>query len=73
MKTANERMEKAILGLECCIKRDPEDVPRCEKCPYDGACANRLKQDALSLLTLLKDGRGDDWDEKKHSGLLEEE
>ena len=43
-------MEKVIKGLECCVKRNPEDNPRCGECPYDGACLNRLKHDALELL-----------------------
>lgn len=42
--------EKVIKGLECCIKHDPDDKPRCNECPYDGACLNRLKYDALALL-----------------------
>ena len=41
--------EKVIKGLECCIKHDPDDKPRCGECPYDGACLNRLKADALEL------------------------
>ena len=47
----NEEMrEKVVKGLECCILHDPDDKPRCESCPYDGACQNRLKRDALKLL-----------------------
>ena len=42
--------EKVIKGLECCIKRDPDDKMRCGECPYEGACLNRLKADALALL-----------------------
>ena len=42
--------EKVIKGLECCIKRDPDDKTRCGECPYEGACLNRLKSDALALL-----------------------
>lgn len=42
--------EKVMKGLECCIKRNPDDNPRCGECPYDGACLNRLKIDALELL-----------------------
>lgn len=42
--------EKIIKGLECCIKRDPDDKTRCGECPYEGACLNRLKLDALALL-----------------------
>ena len=45
-----EKREKVIKGLECCILHDPDDKPRCESCPYDGACVNRLKRDALKLL-----------------------
>ena len=41
---------KVVKGLECCIKRDPDDKPRCTECPYDSACLNRLKVDALELL-----------------------
>ena len=43
-------LEKVVAGLECCIKRDPDDKPRCQECPYDGACLNRLKSDALAIL-----------------------
>ena len=42
--------EKVIKGLECCIKRNPDDKTRCGECPYDGACLSRLKADALALL-----------------------
>ena len=42
--------EKAIKGLECCIIRHPDDKPRCDECPYESACCNRLKYDALELL-----------------------
>lgn len=45
-----ELREKVIRGLECCILHDPDDKPRCEICPYDGACLNRLKHDVLQLL-----------------------
>ena len=47
-----KKIKKTIRGLECCIKRDPDDYLRCDECPYpDGsACANRLKIDALELL-----------------------
>lgn len=45
----NDR-EKVIKGLECCIKCDPDDKTRCGECPYEGACLNRLKADALALL-----------------------
>ena len=43
-------VEKVIKGLECCIKHDPDDKMRCGECPYEGACLNRLKVDALALL-----------------------
>jgi len=47
----NDNMrEKVIKAMECCILHDPDDKPRCESCPYDGACLNRLKHDALQLL-----------------------
>ena len=46
----NQILNKAVNGLSCCILRDPDDKPRCSECPYDGACSNRLKQDALYLL-----------------------
>lgn len=46
----NQILNKAVKGLSCCILRDPDDKPKCSECPYDGACANRLKQDALYLL-----------------------
>jgi Zn finger protein HypA/HybF involved in hydrogenase expression len=42
--------EKVIKGLECCIKRNPDDKTRCGECPYEGACLNRLKSDALAML-----------------------
>lgn len=42
--------EKVIKGLECCIKHDSDDKMRCGECPYEGACLNRLKVDALALL-----------------------
>lgn len=42
--------KKVIKGLECCIKNDPDDKMRCGECPYEGACLNRLKADALALL-----------------------
>ena len=45
-----ENREKVIKGLECCIKRNPDDKMRCGECPYEGACLNRLKVDALALL-----------------------
>lgn len=46
-----EKLEKVRTGLKCCIKRNPDDVPRCHECPYEGACLNRLKYDALNVLT----------------------
>ena len=48
-----DKCEKVIKGLECCIKRDPDDKTRCGECPYEGACLNRLKLDALALLKAL--------------------
>ena len=42
--------EKVIKGLECCIIRHPDDKARCDECPYESACCNRLKYDALALL-----------------------
>ena len=50
------KLEITIRGLECCIKRDPEDDLRCDACPYPAgsACANRLKIDALELLKKQK-------------------
>ena len=42
--------DKVIKGLECCVKRNPDDKTRCGECPYEGACLNRLKSDALTLL-----------------------
>ena len=45
-----DKLEKVINGLECCIKHNPDDKTRCGECPYDGACLNRLKSDALALL-----------------------
>ena len=43
-------IEKVKKGLECCILHDPDDKPRCDDCPYDGKCGNRLKIDALMIL-----------------------
>lgn len=45
-----DRLEKVIKGLECCIKRNPDDKTKCDECPYEGACLNRLKADSLVLL-----------------------
>lgn len=42
--------EKVINGLECCVLRNPDDKSRCNECPYEGACLNQLKHDALALL-----------------------
>jgi hypothetical protein len=42
--------EKVIKGLECCIIRHPDDKARWDECPYESACCNRLKNDALALL-----------------------
>ena len=47
-------LSKTISGLECCILRDPDDKSRCDACPYDSMCTNRLKNDALMLLTQQK-------------------
>lgn len=44
-------LEKVIRGLECCILRDPDDHARCSQCPYESNCVNRLKMDALELLS----------------------
>ena len=48
--TEREKLEKVIKGLECCIIRHPDDKARCDECPYESACCNRLKRDALDLL-----------------------
>ena len=48
-----EIREKVVKGLECCILHDPDDKPRCNECPYEGACLNRLKNDALTLINRL--------------------
>lgn len=50
VETVMEQLEKVVKGLECCIMRDPDDELRCDICPYDGRCANRLKIDALALI-----------------------
>lgn len=42
--------ENVIKGLESCIIRYPDDKPRCDDCPYESMCCNRLKIDALALL-----------------------
>lgn len=42
--------EQVIKGLQCCIIRDPDDKPRCNDCPFDGNCVNRLKMAALEFL-----------------------
>ena len=47
-------LDKTIRGLECCVLRDPDDKPRCDSCPYEGNCLNRLKHDALALLRKAK-------------------
>lgn len=44
-------LEKVIKGLECCILRDPDDHARCSQCSYGSNCVNRLKMDALELLS----------------------
>ena len=61
--TTNETREKLIKGLECCIKRAADDMPRCDECPYGGACANELKKDALELLQ----------NEKNHENHIEQQ
>lgn len=43
--------EKVIKGLECCILRDQDDHARCSQCSYESNCVNRLKMDALELLS----------------------
>lgn len=45
--------EKVVKGLECCIIHNPDGRPRCTECPYEGACLNRLKNDALTLINRL--------------------
>lgn len=42
--------EQVIKGLQCCILRNPDDKPRCNDCPFDGNCVNRLKMAALESL-----------------------
>ena len=42
--------EQVIKGLQCCILRNPDDKPRCNDCPFDGNCVNRLKMAALEFL-----------------------
>ena len=44
------KLDKVIQGLKCCILRSPDDKARCNNCPYEGNCVNRLKMDALELL-----------------------
>lgn len=63
-----DRLEKVIKGLECCIKRNPDDKTRCGECPYESACLNRLKADAIALLKvqepvepILRGGIGGYW------------
>lgn len=46
--------EKVLTGLACCILRTPDDKPRCNDCPYEGNCVNRLKYDAFRLLNELE-------------------
>ncbi len=46
-----EKQEKVIKGLECCVN----DLGECEVCPYDEgkgklACGKNLYSDALALL-----------------------
>ena len=48
--------DELIKALECCIEHDPDDIPRCNKCPYHGnmKCVNRIKWQALELLKRQK-------------------
>lgn len=50
-----EKKINVIAGLTCCIMRNPDDKLRCTECPYrfplDANCLNRLKMDALEVLT----------------------
>ena len=41
---------EVIKGLQCCILHDPDDKPRCDDCPFDNNCVNRLKMAALELI-----------------------
>ena len=50
-----EKMEKVIKGLECCIGYGIEDTPGCEDCPYNdmGDTCERIRplyEDTLALL-----------------------
>ena len=49
------KFEMAIKGLECCVLHNPDDKSRCNECPYEGNCLNRLKYDALTLLKSVQD------------------
>lgn len=59
--------DKVLKGLECCIKRDPDDKMRCGECPYEGACLNRLKADALALLKAQEPKPVKRWNTKEAS------
>lgn len=53
--TDQEKREKVIKGLECCIGYGIEDTPGCEDCPYNdmGDTCDRIRplyDDALALL-----------------------
>lgn len=48
--TMKELRSMTLQGLDCCIKRDPDDRPRCDSCAYTSACLNRLKCDAKTVL-----------------------
>lgn len=51
----SEKKRQVVDALKCCIMRDPDDVLRCTQCsyrfPFDANCLNRLKMDALEVLT----------------------
>lgn len=44
-------IKEVMLGLESCIAKNPDDLHRCDECPYtEGFCTNRMKMDALATL-----------------------
>ena len=51
----SEKKKLVVDALTCCIIRDTDDKLRCTECPYrfplDSNCLNRLKMDALEVLT----------------------
>ena len=51
----SEKKKQVVEALTCCIMRNPDDKLRCTECPYkfpvDANCLNRLKMDALEVLT----------------------